>query len=285
MKKTIIKLVTFSTLLISCSSTKKIQKEEVNILFIGNSLTYYNDMPQIIQKILDTEKTKYKVSQSTYSGISLTQHLNRKMKIITRNNIELLPLGFSDTSETVKLLLLKKWDFVVLQDGTVRLLIPEVKEQLVIPAIIDFKKKLKNTNTEFVLFKTWPTIDTFPKQHCYPKGIINIALEKDMCCSPIIKSIEDEVSLINYAYDTVALASNIPTVPITDCFMEIIKNHPNINLYADKYSHPSILGAYLNACVFYKFFTKQNASEIKYRSGIDKKTAKIIQEVVDKYYH
>ena len=81
-----------------------------------------------------------------------------------------------------------------------------------------------------------------------------------------------------------ALAANMPTVPATDCFMEIVKNYPNISLAHDINSHPSKLGAYLNACIFYKCFTKQKASTIKYRAGLDKKTTKIIQKVVDKYY-
>jgi hypothetical protein len=282
MKTKITATLALTILVISLIAQTK--KDEINVLFIGNSLTYYNDMPEILQHMFKSQKLNYEVSQVSYSGITLTQHLNRKITATTGKGAQLSPLGISDTSETIKLLQLKKWDFVVLQEGTVRLLIPEVKTLLVIPAVKDFKEKLKNTQTEIILFKTWPSTDTFPKQHCYPKGIIDKTIEKDMCCSPIINSLEEEVKLINSAYDTVAMTSNIPTVPITDCYMEIIKNYPQINLYGDKYSHPSKLGAYLNACMFYKFFTKQKATTIKYIGDIDEKTAKIIQTVVDKNF-
>ena len=258
------------------------KKGEINVLFIGNSLTYYNDMPQILQKIFETQNLNYKISQSTYPGISLTQHLSRKA-VMTSKGAELTPLEQGDTSSTVKLLQLKKWDFVVLQDGTVRLLIPEVKSLLVIPAIKTFQSYLKDSKAEIVLYRTWPTLDTFPKKHCYPKEIVDKSITKDMCCSSIMNNRNEEAKLINAAYDTVALATNLPTLPITNCFMEITANYPNINLYQDK-SHPSKLGAYLIACICYKYLTKQKATTIKYNSDIDEKTAKIIKTVVDKCF-
>ena len=263
------------------------QKAEKNknssILFVGNSLTYYNDMPQMVQKMLDNQKVKYKVEQETYSGIQLTQHLNRKITTTTNKGAKLTPLGVNDTSETVNRLYSENWDFVVLQTGTVGLLIPEARRFQVTPAILGFKEKLKNTNTQFVLFKTWPSLDTFPKKHCHPSAVIDKSIEKGMCCSPLITSIEQEAKLVNEAYDSVAIETNVPTLPITDCYMDIIKNHPTINLYHDE-SHPSILGSYLSACMFYKYFTKQKASTINYTGNIDEKTAKVIQNVVDKYY-
>ncbi|MBP6584664.1 MAG: DUF4886 domain-containing protein [Flavobacterium sp.] len=275
-------LAFLSSLCYSCISEKKLPKKEINILFIGNSLTYYNEMPQILQKILETQNLNYKISQSTYPGISLTQHLNRKAVVIDKET-KLTPLSINDTSTTVKLLKLKQWDFIVLQDGTVRLLIPEVKNLMVIAAINSFKENTKYGKPDFVLFKTWPNLDTFPKQHCYPSAIIDKSITKDMCCSPLMASKEEEAKLINIAYDTVAIATHVSTVPITDCFMEIIKLYPNINLYQDK-SHPSKFGAYLNACMFFKYFTKQKARSIKYTAGIDEKIAHTIQDVVDKYY-
>lgn len=262
------------------------QKIEANksrsILFVGNSLTYYNDMPQMLQKMLGNQKINYKVDQATYSGISLTQHLNRKITK-TEKGTELTALKPNDTSSTLKKLYSEKWDFVVLQNGTVGLLIPEARKLVVKPAILGFKEKLKNTTTQFVLFKTWPSLDTFPKQHCYPAAVIDKSIEKNMCCSPLITSIEQEAKLVNEAYDSIAIETNVPTLPITDCYIYVIKNHPTINLYHDE-SHPSILGSYLCACMFYKYFTKQKASTIKYTGEIDKKSAKAIQDVVDKYY-
>jgi hypothetical protein len=98
-----------------------------------------------------------------------------------------------------------------------------------------------------------------------------------------MNSQNEEIDLINSAYDSVAIATGLPSVPITNCYADVLKNHPDIKLYEDK-SHPSRSGAYLNACVFYKYFTKQRASTIKYYADIDKDEAVTIQNIVDKNY-
>jgi hypothetical protein len=240
-------------------------------------------MPQLLQKMLDAGNFDFKVYQSTYAGISLGQHISRKICQEGENNVRLCPLKEGDTSTTDKMLYERKWDFVVLQEGTVRLLIPEAKIFQTIPAIKEIQSRHKNNVSQFILFKTWPNRDTFPKQFCYPKAIIDKTLKKENCCSPLMKSKEEEYSLINAGYDTVSFVTNVPSVPITNCFADISKNHPNINLYEDK-SHPSIFGAYLNACVFYKYLTKQNAVDIKYAPDFDKVTVRTIQETVDRNF-
>lgn len=92
---------------------------------------------------------------------------------------------------------------------------------------------------------------------------------------------DEEINLINSGYDTVAVATGLKTLPITNCFAEIIKKHPNINLYEDE-SHPSKLGAYLNACVYFKYFTKRKASTIKYNADINDEIANTLKSAVDK---
>lgn len=268
-------------MLLSFSTEKA--KPKISILFIGNSLTYYFDMPITLQKMFDDAKLNYSVSQSTFPGISLESHLNT---IITSKQDDFAssrPKQRGDTSDTERALLLKKWDHIILQEGTVRLLIQEVKTLQVIPAINDIKKLTNNDNTSFVLFKTWPSLDTFPKQFCYPSRVVSPTIKKEKCCSPMIKSLDEEVKLINAGYDTVAKVTNIKTVPITNCYLEILKLHQNIILYDDD-QHPSKLGAYLNACVFFKYFTKRKATSIKYHAGIDEEKIRIIQSVVDKNY-
>ncbi|MGE0567619.1 MAG: DUF4886 domain-containing protein [Bacteroidia bacterium] len=240
-------------------------------------------MPAILQKMFDNANLKYTVSQSTFAGQSLQGHLNDMIDSVSNDVIWTHSKTIGDTTETEKALYSKKWDYVVLQEGTVRLLIPEVKIRNVIPSIQAIKDKIKGGKTEFILFKTWASLDSFPKQYCYPSRVVNKSIKKEKCCSPIMQSFEEETTLINSSYDTVAAVTGMTTLPIANCFAEIVKGHPNINLYDDE-SHPSKLGSYLNACVFFKYFAKQKASTIKYYADIDKSIAVTIQSVVDKNY-
>lgn len=70
---------------------------ELRVLFIGNSLTYTNDIPGIVQVLAKTNKRKLTVRSVTEPNFSLEEHWT--------------------TGDAVKLLEKEKWDYVVLQQG------------------------------------------------------------------------------------------------------------------------------------------------------------------------
>lgn len=73
-------------------------KDEVRVLFIGNSLTYSNDMPRIFEKLFDaSSKKKLVVEVIAEPNFGLQDHWEKK--------------------KAIKILEKKKWDFVVLQQG------------------------------------------------------------------------------------------------------------------------------------------------------------------------
>jgi hypothetical protein len=50
--------------------------QEKKILFIGNSLAYYFDMPQMLEKMFNENNTvNYKIAQITLPGIQLEHHV------------------------------------------------------------------------------------------------------------------------------------------------------------------------------------------------------------------
>ncbi|WP_235982502.1 hypothetical protein [Gelidibacter maritimus] len=50
-------LIMMAITITSCKSPKTEFSEELNVLFIGNSLTYYHEMPQTFQKMLNETNT------------------------------------------------------------------------------------------------------------------------------------------------------------------------------------------------------------------------------------
>ena len=74
MKNSLLILITLLT--ISCKSPQNETAEKINVLFIGNSLTYFHDMPQTVQKMLNETDPNIKVEQSTFPGQSLPGHLS-----------------------------------------------------------------------------------------------------------------------------------------------------------------------------------------------------------------
>lgn len=48
----------------------------MDVLFIGNSLTYYNSMPEMLKEMLADGGDLVNIEQSTFPGMSLSAHLD-----------------------------------------------------------------------------------------------------------------------------------------------------------------------------------------------------------------
>lgn len=75
------------------------KKDTLNVLFIGNSYTYYNNMPHLVSLISDSTDTKIVTRKSTRGDSWLHEHWNGRKAIKTR-----------------EVLAKEKYDIVVLQE-------------------------------------------------------------------------------------------------------------------------------------------------------------------------
>jgi hypothetical protein len=274
-------LILISLLYLSCNSNKE-ELTELNVLFIGNSLTYYHNMPQTVQEMLNETNPNIKIDQSTFPGISLTNHL--EFVLIDKEENSRRKKKAGEVSATEKKINLKKWDIIILQDGTVRLLIPEVKEFQVNSAIDRIKKLVNNPDCRFILFNTWPSKNQYPKEYCYPGLIIDESLVPDEeYCSVIIENKKQELELLNSAYEDVAEKNKIEKTDNGNLFFTVNEKYPEIELLEDS-MHPSEKGAFLNACIFYQIISGNKTSKLKYNGDFDNDTADLLKNIVEKNY-
>lgn len=235
-------------------------------------------MPQTLQKMLDETNTNIKIDQMTNPGQSLSGHLSDIITSRTENGISVRKKENGEITETEIKLKEKKWDIIILQTGTVSVLIPENREIKVNKAVSDIKDLANNPNCEFILFNTWPSKKEYPKQYCYPSRMIDKSIEKDKCCSPMIESLEQEIKLINESYSLVAEKNGIKKSDNGTKFYKILTEYPEIELYDDD-SHPNANGSFLNACVFYQMLTNKKATDLKYNGKIEPKTAEVLKKI------
>jgi len=87
-------LVCFS---LPIAAQEKAPKEKLRVLFVGNSLTYANNLPEIIAQLAKSRKQKFAYKTIAYPNFSLEDHWNK--------------------GEVQKALAKEKWDFVVMQQG------------------------------------------------------------------------------------------------------------------------------------------------------------------------
>jgi len=216
----------------------------MNILFIGNSYTHYNNMPFIFKNMAVSKNIKINVEMNAKSNHTFKMHAQR--------------------SEMYSAIRSKKWDYVVLQ-GFSRELKYE-KSQIDTASLPYFKQILdsiytRNPCSNVLLFMTWG----------YENGYAELDSSSTFTYLEMSQSIKN-------GYKYLSSQFNIPIVPVGSVWEVFRQKHPNIKLYQEDGQHPSINGSYLCASTFYSSIFKAT-SENSYIPQMDSVIAKKIQQL------
>ena len=63
-------------------------KDTLNVLFVGNSYTYFNNLPQLVSIISDSTQTKLVTKKSTIGGARLSEHWLGERELKTKELIK-----------------------------------------------------------------------------------------------------------------------------------------------------------------------------------------------------
>lgn len=219
---------------------------EKKVLFIGNSYTYVNNLPGLINEIAIDKGNQLIYETHTPGGATLAQHA-------ANSNVQYL-LGTTE------------WDYVVLQEQSQY---PSFPPSQVATEVYPFAESLCNdirfnsSCAEPVFFMTWGR-ENGDSQNCafYP---------------PICTYSGMQERLIE-SYTEMAQFNNALLAPIGIAWQNIREEHPELNLYSSDGSHPSIYGSYLASCVFYSILFSDDPNTAYFPSGINIDEAEIIQE-------
>ena len=84
----LIKKIVLAVLLIGISSFAQTKKDSLNILFVGNSYTYFENMPQIVSLISNKTTTYLVTKKSIIGGARLREHWHSERGLKTKDLIE-----------------------------------------------------------------------------------------------------------------------------------------------------------------------------------------------------
>ena len=274
-------LLILTLILVSCNSNIKEETKEINVLFVGNSLTYYNDMPQKLQDMLDEKDLKIRIDQITYPGFSLSRHLGNIVVFTSENKVNTRKKEEGEITETKKKLKEKKWDIIILQTGGIAVLIPESVKYQVDPAIKKIKTIVNNQDTRFILFNTWTTKEKYPTKYCYTGMMLdqNLDPNKDFC-SPEIENSAHYLKLLNTSFENIAKENSLERTNHGDIFQKVFDNYPELKILEDD-MHPSDNGAFLSASIFYEMITNKSAGELNYTGNLNNSDAETLKRLVE----
>jgi hypothetical protein len=231
----------FLVLSFCCSA----QNDSCSVLFIGNSLTYYNDMPAMLQRMLDTDKgKKYIVYSATMPAITLREHL----ALLQSNSIREI-LNKKDFVLSTDTFHKRKFDYVILQEATSRMLIPEIRKYS-FDCMEQLDSLIKNNKGQTILYQNYPA-NRYPNTPCLPDPIKFKSDSDAFYCGDELLNSTQELAILVKAYAEIGSKIGAKITPIGQAFEMLKTLNPHYNLQADD-THPSQVGSYLMASLFYK---------------------------------
>ncbi|MCR5694403.1 MAG: SGNH/GDSL hydrolase family protein [Clostridia bacterium] len=185
----------------------------MKVLFIGNSYTFYNDMPGIFRSICEANGVKAEVLSVTCGGYTIAHYVSddneygRRAKELLRD---------------------QKFDYVVLQEQSVR---PAKNPETFYKSVREFIPYIIKNGARPVLYQTWGR----------PDGT-QVLTDNSW-------THEEMQDLLKKAYVTAANENNAILVPAGDRLHEAYR--AGVDVYCDDGGHPSPEGSRIIAQAFY----------------------------------
>ena len=224
------------------------QMDTTRVLFVGNSHTYYNDMPGMFAELSRSGGHLVIVDSSTPGGYTLMQH--------TTNQTTLQKISQGT------------WDYVLLQENSQYPVIEYLRYNSMYPAsrFLDSLIAAYGERTVFFLSWGWQNGGHF---------------EIDGHESPVFEDYFEMQDTMNSAYMEIATELSAILAPAGMAWAVAATWNPDIDLWQPDTYHPTVKGSYLASCVFFKTFFHESPIGIEYTAGLTHDEALFLQQAAD----
>jgi hypothetical protein len=209
----------------------------LRILFVGNSFTYVNDLPDMFARLARAGGHTVETGMAAPGGWTLFAHAR--------------------SAETLGKLKSSKWDFVVLQEQSQVPAVEPARSEAMYPAVRLLVRQIEDVGATPIFFVTWARRDGWAEQG--------------------LSGYEAMQSQITQGYLGIAQELGVPAAPVGEAWLLAARQHPELELWQGDGSHPSEQGTYLAACVFYATIFRQSPEGLRYIAHLPKETAKVLQ--------
>lgn len=212
------------------------QSQTRNVLFIGNSYTFSNNMPQILANLASSGGSTLNYQVSALPGYTLQQHAanNTTLGMIQRGG----------------------WDYVVLQEYSQYPSEPLSTVELYVFPYANFlhnQINSHNANARTLFYMTW--------------GRKNGDAER--CARlPEVCTYTGMDDLTRERYMIMAQHNQAEVSPVGAVWRYIRQHFPSIELYDTDGSHPSEAGSYAAACAFYTAIFRKDPALLSYNHSL-----------------
>ena len=225
----------------------------LNILFIGTSHTFYNDLPKTVSAIAKSVGDNVHTEMSAPGGYDFERHFVLEATKTALNS--------------------RKWDYIVLQESGWRTALPPSLTQVRVYPFADSLLNLvkrNNATARLVLYMT----------NGYTNGV-NTFGDTAWCKSdPQVCSFDGMVERIKGTYLQLGKQLNAEIAPC-GVMWKILKSRKNdIVLHDADGIHPAPLASYLNALTIYTIIRKKPLKNVFIPSSVSNAESVLIQNTV-----
>ena len=217
-------------------------QERPRVLFIGNSYTQVNGLPQMVADMAQSMGESLEYRSNTPGGCTFEMHChNQSMTLICEGG----------------------WDFVVMQEQSQLPAFPLDSVELY---VFPFAQQLvdsiyaHNPCGEPMFFMTW--------------GRKNGDTEFGY---PPMDTYEGMDSLLYARYMQMGEDNDASVCPVGRVWHYLRDHNEDIELYMSDESHPSLAGSYAAACAFYTMIFGRDPDSISHNAGLDENIARAIR--------
>jgi hypothetical protein len=216
-----------------------IEAAPTRVLFIGNSLTFFNDLPGMFAEIAQSGGYEVEVEMIAHGGWTLADHVQS-----------------TAITEKIKG---GSWDYVVLQEKSRLPAIPDQRDEQMVPAVRILEERIKESGAETILFMTWGTRDGLPEA-----GYDDYAEMQSQIESGTLE---------------IGKEFKITVAPVGIAWQSALERAHNFNLWQLDGIHPAREGTYLSALVFYALIFQQSPAGLNFKADLPEETADLLQAV------
>lgn len=238
-------------LLLIVVSNINVYSQTTKILFLGNSYTGRNNLPEKVSMLALSLGDSVYFDSNTPGGARLMDH--------AVNPTTLEKISQDD------------WDFVVIQAQSQEpSLQPAQVVSNVLPYAVILNDSIKSNNpcSETVFYMTWGR-KYGDQQNCptWPPVCTFLGMQERLVAG----------------YMTMGEQNSSTVAPIGLAWKHAMDNDPDslINLYSVDYSHPSLHGTYLTACVMYATMFQRSPLGATYYAGLPANDAIFLQQMAE----
>jgi hypothetical protein len=228
-----------------------VAQDTLHVLFIGNSYTSVNNLPQLVQNLSTSAGKTLNIDSNMPGGFPLSSHLNDATT-------------FSKISQG-------NWDYVILQEQSQIPTIDYYRYNDMYPAMTDLKSVIEQYNpcAKIITYMTWGR--RFGGQQCDPSGTY---------CSPVFANFNHMQDSLTSAYLEISEQLNIQCAPVGFTWQNIL-NDTTLVLHSGDNSHPNIDGSYVAALTIFSSIWKQSSFGLTYTAGLSSQLAQYYQTKSD----